>query len=108
MWASTSTKNPTYSDVKYVEALIGPETVNTVPLETLDAYRDHGSPEARLQEGVAEARSVLEDLGKLGIDLDAATQELEDEGVVKFVKPFIQLMGTLERARQATEEPTDS
>jgi len=108
LWASTSTKNPAYSDIKYVEALIGPETVNTLPLETVNAYRNHGSPEARLQEGVAEAQSVLGDLGKLGIDLDAATQELEDEGVVKFVRPFDQLMGTLERARQAIEEPAGS
>jgi transaldolase/glucose-6-phosphate isomerase len=108
LWASTSTKNPAYSDVKYVEALIGPETVNTVPLETLNAYRDHGDPEARLERGVAEARSVLENLKELEIDLDAETQELEDEGVVKFVKPFNQLMDTLEKEVQAAvQEPID-
>jgi transaldolase/glucose-6-phosphate isomerase len=108
LWASTSTKNPSYSDVKYVEALIGPETVNTLPLETLNAYRDHGDPTPRLEEGVAEARDVLQRLGELDIDLDAVTQQLEDEGVVKFVKPFDQLMDTLKKAREsALGEPLD-
>ena len=66
LWASTSTKNPDYSDVKYVEALIGPDTVNTAPLETLDAYRDHGEPKARLEQDVKEARRVLERLAGTG------------------------------------------
>ena len=66
LWASTSTKNPDYSDVKYVEALIGPHTVNTAPMETLDAYRDHGDPKARLEQDVEESRSVLERLPELG------------------------------------------
>jgi len=95
LWASTSTKNPDYSDVKYVEALIGPETVNTVPLETLDAYRDHGEPIVRLEQDVQEARRVLEQLPGLGIDIDRVTQQLEDEGVEKFNKPFDKLMETL-------------
>jgi transaldolase len=81
LWASTSTKNPNYSDVKYIEALIGPDTVNTVPLETLDAYRDHGEPKARLEEDVKEARWVLEPLPELGIGIDNVTRQLEDEGV---------------------------
>ena len=95
LWASTSTKNPGESDVKYVEALIGPDTVNTTPLETLDAYRDHGHPNARLEHGVAEARNVLERLPDLGISLDQVTQQLEDDGVEKFNKPFDKLMQAL-------------
>jgi len=96
LWASTSTKNPAYSDVKYVEALIGPDTINTVPLVTLNAYRDHGNPALRLEEGVEEAHLCLKLLAEVGIDLDAVTQQLEDEGVEKFVKPFDKLMKTLE------------
>jgi transaldolase len=95
LWASTSTKNPDYSDVKYVEALIGPETVDTIPMETLNAYRDHGEPKARLEEDVEESRSVLGRLHELGIDIDNATRQLEDEGVEKFNKPFDKLMATL-------------
>jgi transaldolase len=95
LWASTSTKNPDYSDVKYVEALIGPNTVNTVPMETLDAYRDHGKPKARLDQDVAEARGVMERLPELGIDIDQVTRQLEDEGVEKFNQPFDKLMKTL-------------
>lgn len=98
LWASTSTKNPQYSDVKYVEALIGPETVNTVPMETLDAYRDHGHPEARLEQGLDEAERAFRDLAELGIDIDAVTQQLENEGVDKFVKPFDELLQTLKKA----------
>ena len=97
LWASTSTKNPDYSDVKYVEALIGPDTVDTAPLETLGAYRDHGEPEARLEQGVEEARRVLERLPELGIDIDKVTRQLEDEGVEKFNKPFDKLMEALTR-----------
>jgi len=106
LWASTSTKNPDYSDVKYVEALIGSDTVNTVPLETLDAYRDHGKPEARLEQDVKEARRVLEQLTELGISIDNVTQQLEDEGVDKFNKPFDKLMETLKQrsARHLTGE----
>jgi transaldolase len=95
LWASTSTKNPDYSDVKYVEALIGPDTVNTAPLVTLDAYRDHGKPKPRLEQDVKEARDVLEQLPEMGIIIDNVTQQLEDEGVEKFSKPFDKLMETL-------------
>jgi transaldolase len=95
LWASTSTKNPDYSDVKYVEALIGPDTVNTAPLETLDVYRDHGKPKARLEQGLKEAFLVLEQLTELGISIDKATHQLEDEGVEKFNNPFDKLMETL-------------
>jgi transaldolase len=98
LWASTSTKNSAYSDVKYVEALIGPDTVNTTPLETLDAYRDHGDPNARLEQDVEEARLVLERLPKLDINIDKVTGQLEDEGVEKFNKPFDKILQTLAKS----------
>jgi transaldolase/glucose-6-phosphate isomerase len=101
LWASTSTKNPTYSDVKYVEALIGPETVNTLPQETLHAYRDHGIPASRIEEGAEEAHKVLRQLAELAIDIDQVTQQLEDEGVEKFNKPYDSLMETLKTKRAA-------
>lgn len=95
LWASTSSKNPAFSDVKYVEALIGADTVNTLPMETLNAYRDHGKPQARLEQSIAEARQVLAQLPALGIDLNQLTQQLEDEGVEKFNKPFDKLLTIL-------------
>ena len=101
LWASTSTKNPAYSDLKYVEPLIGPETINTVPLETLAAYRDHGKPASRLSKGGVKAAATLRRLSEAGIDLDRATQQLEDEGVEKFAKAFDILMNTLEEKRVA-------
>ncbi|MFA4903723.1 MAG: transaldolase [Desulfobaccales bacterium] len=100
LWASTSTKNPAYPDLKYVEPLIGEETVNTLPLETLEAYRDHGNPASRLTEEVPRSASFLQRLPELGLDLNQATQQLEDEGVDKFNKPFDSLMKTLEAKRQ--------
>jgi transaldolase len=95
LWASTSSKNPDYSDVKYIEDLIGPDTINTVPPATLDAYRDHGNPKARLEQKVAEARWILERLPELGIRIDDVTRQLENEGVEKFNQPFDKLMQTL-------------
>jgi len=100
LWASTGTKNPGYSDVKYIEALIGSDTVNTAPMETLDAYRDHGEPKLRLEKDVKEARWVLERLPELGISIDNVTRQLEDEGVEKFNKPFDKLMETLTQRSQ--------
>jgi transaldolase len=101
LWASTSTKNPDYSDVKYIEPLIGPDTVNTMPVETLDAYRDHGAPAPRLDEGIHDAHRVMKVLSGLGIDIDAVTQQLEAEGVNKFIKPYDKLMETLREKRAA-------
>ena len=98
LWASTSTKNPEYSDVKYVEPLIGPKTVNTMPLRTIDAYRDHGDPAPRLEEDVGKAQATIGILEQLGIDIDAVTQQLEDEGVEKFVNSYDQLLEALERS----------
>ncbi len=97
LWASTSTKNPDYSDLKYVDGLIGPETVNTIPLETLAAYRDHGEPGSRLSHDEMGAHKTLLQLSELGIDLDEMTQRLEDEGVQKFTKSFDLLMKTLKK-----------
>jgi transaldolase len=97
LWASTGTKNPEYSDVKYVEALIGPETINTLPPETLKAYRDHGDPAPRIEEHLEEANLNLERLSELGIDLDEVTQKLEDQGIEKFNKPYDSLMANLEK-----------
>jgi transaldolase len=102
LWASTGTKNPAYSDVKYVEPLIGPDTVNTMPLETIQAYRDHGQPALTLTEDVALARRVLAQLGETGIDIDQITQQLEDEGVRKFDVALDQLLVTLENKRYET------
>ena len=88
LWASTSTKDPAYSDIKYVEALIGPETVNTLPPETLAAYRDHGQPAVRLTEALDEADEIPERLAALGIDLDLVAHQLEMDGIRKFLEPY--------------------
>lgn len=109
LWASTSTKNPAYSDVKYIEALIGPETINTLPLETMTAYRDHGDPSVRLTDDIDGAHRVLEHLPSLGINIDRVTQQLEDDGVKKFEVAFGALLKALEDKRQtALHEPVDS
>lgn len=92
LWASTSNKNPEYSDIKYIEALIGRDTINTIPPETINAYRDHGLPEPLLESNVSEAEWVLAHLPELGINIDSITQQLEDEGVRKFNVPFDKLM----------------
>jgi transaldolase len=104
LWASTSTKNPRYSDVMYVEPLVGPETVNTMPEETLDAYRDHGDPAPRLEQDIAQSQQLLERLAELGIDRDPVARQLEEEGLEKFNKPFDKLLATLEAKRTAALE----
>lgn len=100
LWASTGTKNPNYSDVKYVEALIGPDTVNTVTMETLDAYRDHGNPKLLLEEGIDEANQIFQQLPELGINIDKVTEQLTIEGVDKFNKAFDHLMTSLKEKLQ--------
>jgi transaldolase len=95
LWASTGVKNPDFKDVKYVEALIGPNTVNTVPVETLNAFRDHGVARSRLEEDLDKAADVIDRLPDLGIDFSALTKQLEDEGVDKFNKPFDKLLEEL-------------
>jgi transaldolase len=96
LWASTSTKDPAYPDVYYVEALVAPDTVNTVPPETLDAYRDHGDPAVRIDEAIRDAPRHLAELERTGIDLDAITRELEDEGVAKFAASYRSLLNGIE------------
>lgn len=96
LWASTSTKNPAYSDVLYINELIGAETVNTVPPHTLDAFNDHGRAAITLNQELAAAEKGLEDLEGLGISLDAATQELETEGVKSFADAFENLIHAVE------------
>ena len=109
LWASTSTKNPSYSDVMYVEALIGPDTINTLPMETINAYRDHGNPAARLEEKLEAARSVLTGLIDIGIDIDEITRQVEIEGIRKFVEPFDKLLSAIEKRRkEAFTEHVDS
>jgi len=96
LWASTSSKNPAFKDTKYVEALIGPDTVDTIPLETLEAYRDHGDPASRLEDDLDTATEILEKIKVAGIDIDAITKQLEDEGIDKFNKPFEKLLQAIE------------
>lgn len=104
LWASTSTKDPTYPDTKYVEPLIGPATINTLPLETIAAYRDHGDPQVRIRDGADDALALLQALAGVGVDLDAVTAKLEEEGIAKFIKPYSDLLATLDTALR--EAPT--
>jgi transaldolase len=99
LWASTSTKDKAYSPIKYVEELIGPETVNTAPLETINAYRQSGKPQLSLRRHLADSSRVRDGLNKLGIDLEEVALELEKEAVRKFVEPFDKLQGWLEERR---------
>ena len=101
LWASTSTKDPAYSPIKYVEELVVPGTVNTMPLETLDAYRRLGRPELTLERHLAEASDVREGLERLDVDLEGVAQQLEREGVAKFVEPFEKLQKWLEDQRRS-------
>lgn len=101
LWASTSTKNPAYPDTIYVDNLIGPDTVNTVPPATLDAFRDHGLAAVTLTRGLDESKSALASLEAAGISMDAVTQELEEEGVKSFADAFTQLLETIEKRRKA-------
>jgi transaldolase len=99
LWASTSTKDKAYSPIKYVEELIAPNTVNTAPLETINAYRQAGRPEESLQHHLADSSRIRDGLNKLGIDLEDVAQELEKEAVRKFVEPFDKLQGWLTERR---------
>ncbi|HEX6999644.1 MAG TPA: transaldolase [Gammaproteobacteria bacterium] len=101
LWASTGTKNPRESDVKYVDALIGPETINTMPHATLLAYADHGDPAPRLVEGADRAAGVLKTLASLGVSLEEITARLVTEGIAKFAASFDALHEAIERKRAA-------
>jgi transaldolase len=100
LWASTSVKNPAYPDTLYVDELIGPDTVNTMPEETIMAYQDHGDPQPRLQSGLDEAHRVFAELERVGVDYNDVTETLEREGVEKFSDSFAQLIDSLRAKRQ--------
>jgi transaldolase/glucose-6-phosphate isomerase len=99
LWASTGTKNPAYSDVLYVEELIAPDTVNTLPPSTMDAFRDHGKVRASLEENVDRAKQTMATLDRSGISIDAVTAKLVDEGVQLFAEAFDKLLGAVSRKR---------
>jgi transaldolase/glucose-6-phosphate isomerase len=100
LWASTSTKNPAYPDTIYIDNLIGPETVNTVPPATIEAFRDHGVASMTLMRGLDEAQDAINQLEAAGISMDVVTQELEDEGVKAFSEAFGQLLNTIDERRK--------
>jgi transaldolase len=100
LWASTSTKNPAYPDLIYVDTLIGPHTVNTMPPQTLQAFADHGTPQRTVDQGLDQARADLAALAAAGISLDQVTEELEADGVKKFADSFEQLLGTIDERRK--------
>ncbi len=104
LWASTSTKNPAYPDTLYVDELLGPDTVNTMPEDTIKGYQDHGEPQLRLQGELEQARALLSELAHAGVDYDDVTDTLEREGVEKFSESFAQLLGSL-RDKQASLAP---
>jgi transaldolase len=99
LWASTGTKNPRYSDLKYVEPLIGPHTVNTLPLATLEAYHERGRPAERLVGTGESGRQTLDALARLGINLDRLTAELLEQGIQKFIEPYDRLLESIEVRR---------
>ena len=101
LWASTGTKNPNYRDVLYVEELIGPDTVNTVPAPTFDAFRDHGRPRASLEENLEEAHDTMDILEQVGISMEQVTDKLLDEGVQLFADAFDKLLSAVEKKREA-------
>ncbi len=101
VWGSTSTKDPAYSDIKYVQELIGRDTINTIPLSTLEAFRDHGVARLTAEEGLEEARRDLEALSRLGIDLKEVGQELQEEGVEAFARSYDNLIASIEARRKA-------
>lgn len=99
LWASTSTKNPNYSDTLYVDELIGPETVNTMPPHTIDAFRDHGRVGNTLEAGIADAQATLDNLVELQVDLDSITEQLQIDGVGSFASSFESLLKAIEGKR---------
>ncbi len=100
LWASTSTKNPAYPDLIYVDTLIGAHTVNTMPPQTLEAFQDHGTPMRTVDQDLAGAQEALAALAQVGIDMDKVTEELEADGVKKFADSFADLLKTIDERRQ--------
>jgi len=101
LWASTSTKNPAYPDILYVQELIGPDTVNTIPPATFDAFRDHGKPRETLTEDVEGAKQVMKNLAEIGISIDQVTDKLTEDGVRLFEEAFDKLLAAVEKSAQA-------
>ena len=101
LWGSTGTKNPAYSDVKYVDELIGPDSINTLPDATLQAYLDHGKSAVTIDQGLEEARRVFPELKEVGVDIDRVTEELEKEGVKLFSDSFFALLQEIAQKRDA-------
>jgi len=97
LWASTAVKNSKFNELKYVESLIGRDTVNTLPLETFEAYCVHGKPKRTIEDGAAEVAEMLRSLPALGVDIDEVARQLELEGVKKFTEPFDKLLSTIDR-----------
>ena len=104
LWASTGTKNPTFSDVLYVEELIGPHTINTIPPATLNAFRDHGRVQPTLEAGEQDAEHALARLAKLGIDLGAITENLLADGITAFTHSLDELLSSLKEKRRVLLE----
>src|SRR5256714_8732704 len=105
LWPSTSTKNPAYPDILYVQEMIGPDTVNTIPPATFDAFRDHGLPRETLTEGVDEAKQVMAGLASVGISIDVITDKLTDDGVRLFEEAFDKLLAAVEKSTQGETTP---
>jgi transaldolase len=99
LWASTGTKDPKYSDIKYVQELIGPDTVDTMPPATMEAYRDHGDPRLTLTEGADQAREIQKHFAAIGIDFNEVGETLQKEGVESFAKSFDDLIGVIKKRR---------
>ena len=104
LWASTSTKDPSYSDVKYVDSLIGPHTVNTLPPQTIDSFRDHGVVRSTLEEGMTASPGMLEKIMNAGVDLDSIYGELLNEGVKAFEKSYVELIDLIDKQRTSLVE----
>jgi transaldolase/glucose-6-phosphate isomerase len=99
LWGSTSTKDPSLRDVLYVEALIGRDTIDTIPLKTLDALRDHGEARSRLEEGIDEAQAVMDALLRAGISIEEVADQLVEQGIAKFAASFDALFASLAKKR---------
>ena len=108
LWASTSTKNPAYRDVLYAEELIGPDTVDTMPLETIENFRDHGRVSRTVENDIQQAKDVFASLEKVGIHYDQVTKQLQDEGVQKFADSFHELFQGVESKKQVIQERTSA
>ena len=108
LWASTSTKNPAYRDVLYAEELVGPDTVDTMPLETIENFRDHGKVRLSVEDDIQQAKDEFAELEKVGIHYDQVTQQLQDEGVQKFADSFHELFKGIESKKQIMQSKTSA